>query len=303
MRAFNWVLLFVMLLALTGFTFYVSEKIPRVSVNESELPPEEEMLERGHYLAQAAGCNNCHAVDGDETDLSGGLKITTPFGEFYSTNLTPDRETGIGTWQLEDFVRALRHGISPHGEHYYPVFPYTSYTNMTTADIASLYYYLRTLKPVKKYTRPHSTIWFAWRGGIRLWKRFGFETGPLVADPLKPPSWNAGNYVANAVLHCAECHTSRDRIGRLNRAVKFSGNPRGINNEPVPNITSARHGGIGRWTEAELRTFLSVGSKPDGTLAEGLMSHVIKGASSKLERRDLESLTVYIRSISAVEEE
>lgn len=301
MRPVTWSLVFSILILATILTFYVSERIPRVVIDAAILPSYEVMRTRGEYLSKISGCNTCHAVNGDSRNLSGGLKITTKFGEFYSTNISPDKRTGIGNWELEDFVRAMRYGMSPVGTHYYPVFPYTSYSKMSDVDLVSLFRYLQSLPAVSRLAPEHDTAWYVWRGGLRVWKRFGFKPGALVPDPLASADLNNGRYLAEAVAHCSECHSPRDGIGRINPVAPYSGGTIEIDGEVAPNITTSRRHGIGRWNLPQLRSYLSTGMGPDEGLASKQMGMVISGSTSELEPRDLEDLSQYIMQLPALD--
>lgn len=292
----------MVLAALTGIALYASDKVPKVTIDSARLPGNEVLAERGKYLFNISGCDYCH-TDSENAGptLAGGREMDTPYGLFYSPNITPDKDSGIGKWKLEDFVRAMRHGVSPYGTHYFPAFPYTSYTRMTTEDMASIFTYLRSVPPVKKYNRQHKTAWFVWRGGMRFWKKIYFKTGELAADPMLSGSLNRGHYLAAAVGHCEECHTRRNSVGTISPAVRYSGNIEGVLGEPTPNITSSRRSGIGKWTEKEIRKFLKTGVRPSGEQTQGWMADFVRTSLSKLNDGDAQALTDYIKSIPEVD--
>jgi mono/diheme cytochrome c family protein len=258
----------------------------------------DDLVERGRYLFNVAGCVSCHTRD---QPLAGGRPLNTPFGTFYPPNITPDPEHGIGTWGEPDFERALGEGISPAGEEYYPAFPYTSYTRIRPADMQAMYAYLMT-RPASPYAnRPHELPWYLFsRKLIRDWKPGRFTAGPYTDDPAHTAQWNRGAYLATALGHCEQCHTPRDQLGGLQRDQQLSGTPGGPGDRPVPNITMDRATGIGDWTPGQLRTFLATGQRPDGSYPGPLMSEVLATSSLSLTEADRQALVIYLRSLPPV---
>ncbi len=258
----------------------------------------EDLLEHGRYVFYAAGCVSCHTRD---QLMAGGRPVVTPFGTFYPPNITPHREYGIGAWTKEDFVRALREGLNPQGEHYYPVFPYPSYTRMTQQDMQALYAYLMTLPASSMEIRPHDLYWpFSSRPMIVHWKAGRFTAGEFSADPGKSPQWNRGAYLAEALGHCGECHTPRDYLGAPRRDRYLAGTCTGPDGRPVPNITPDRETGIGYWTCEELMIFLITGKRPDGGYTGSLMAEVLGTSCMQLTGHDLHSLAIYLQSLPPI---
>jgi mono/diheme cytochrome c family protein len=257
-----------------------------------------DLLEQGRYVFYAAGCISCHTRD---QLMAGGRPIVTPFGTFYPPNVTPHREYGIGAWTGEDFLRALREGLNPQGEHYYPAFPYPSYTRMTHQDMQALHAYLMTLPASSRETRPHNLLWpFSSRPMIAYWKAGRFTPGEGSANPEKSPQWNRGAYITNALGHCSECHTPRDYLGTSRRDRYLAGTCTGPDGRRVPNITPDRETGIGHWTRAELMTFLKTGKKPDGSYTDSLMAEVLGTSCMRLTGDDLHSLAIYLQSLPPI---
>jgi len=156
-----------------------------------------DLIQQGQYIFSAAGCITCHTVD---EPLAGGRAIDSTFGTFYSPNITPHREDGIGNWTQEYLIRAMREGISPDGEHYYPSFPYPSYTKMERKDIIALYTYLMAQPAIPKKNLPHELGWaISNRSLIALWKQFWFNPGELQPDKNESPEWSRGQYIAMAL--------------------------------------------------------------------------------------------------------
>ena len=257
-----------------------------------------DLYEHGKYVFYAAGCISCHTRD---QLMAGGRTVVTPFGTFYPPNATPQREYGIGGWSEEDFVRALREGLSPQGEHYYPAFPYTSYTRMTQRDMQALYAYLMTLPESSRAIQPHNLQWpFSIRPMMSYWKARHFSPGEFVADPEKSTQWNRGAYLVEALGHCGECHTPRDNMGASLRGYYMAGTCVGPEGVRVPNITRDRETGIGDWTYEQLLTYLGTGRRPDGVFAGSVMAEVLGTSSMRLTRDDLHSLGIYLQSLPPV---
>ena len=259
-------------------------------------------VERGAYVFRAAGGCSCHTdVKNDGAFMAGGRPIATPFGTIYSTNITPALKTGIGAWSDEDFLRAMTLGVGPSGKHFFPVFPYTSFTRMTRQDVVDLKAYLFSITPVEQPNRaPELQAPFGWRFGVRVWKWLYFRPGTMQPDPSQTPQWNRGAYLAQALGHCGECHTPRNLLGGLQMGRRHAGTVDGPDGELAPNITPDADTGIGSWSPADLVWFLQMGLKPDGDDTQGLMSELIETGYSHLNEDDLEAIAVYIRSLPAI---
>ena len=273
-------------------------------------------LDRGRRIFAATGGCTCHTNypgEGDAApELAGGRALGTPFGIFYSTNITPDRETGIGGWSQDDFVRAMREGLSPAGAHYFPVFPYTSFTGLSDADLADLKLHLDSLPAVRRQNRPHDVhLPFSFRPAVAGWKLLNFVPGRLEEEPSSASSsgasssgelaTNRGRYLALAAAHCGECHTPRTWTGGLDRTRWLAGSRDGPEGELAPNITPDERTGIGDWSIPDLVWYLETGLKPDGDDTQGLMSEVIRHGYAKLPREDREAIAHYLKSVPAIE--
>lgn len=260
--------------------------------------------QQGEYLFRAAGCANCHTDEKNKgMALAGGRALQTPFGVFYTPNITPNPDTGIGRWSEADFLRALREGVSPQGEHYYPAFPYTSYTRLSDADLRALWTYLRSLKPARQANKPHDLPWYLRsRATTGIWKRLFFKPGPMQPSPDQSPAWNRGAYLVDAVAHCGECHTPRNLLGGFKKSRYLAGNPHGVDDAKVPNVTPDRKTGIGKWTENDLVYYLETGATPDGDYAGDVMAEVIDNSTSHLSQDDRRAIAIYLKSLPAVEQ-
>jgi len=261
-----------------------------------------DVLGRGEYLFNAAGCANCHTDRRNKGPLlGGGPALKTPFGTFYGPNISPHRTHGIGAWSEADFIRAMRDGVSPDGRHYYPAFPYGSFTLMTDSDLKDLRAYIFSLPAVALASRRHDLRFpFNFRAGLWLWKALYLERGPLAARPGRSRQWNRGAYLVRAVAHCAQCHTPRTALGGLRRGLWMAGNSEGPDGEPVPNITPDGKTGIGKWSREEIVDALEFGMLPDGDEFESLMADVVEYGTSKLTDSDRLAIAVYLKSIAAI---
>ena len=258
---------------------------------------------RGEYIFRAGVCAGCHTDSkGGGEFLAGGRPLETPFGIFYSPNITPDPETGIGGWSAADFARAMRDGVAPDGSHYFPVFPYTAFTGMSAADLADLKAYLDTVPAVRRANRAHDVAApFGWRFTVGPWKWLFFERGPYEPRADRSRQWNRGAYLATALAHCAECHSPRNLLGGLMRDMLFAGTENGPEGQRAPNITPHVATGIGRWSAAELSDLLKTGLKPDFDDVQGLMGEAVEQGYKYLRDDDLAAIADYVMSLDPVD--
>lgn len=263
----------------------------------------ETAAERGAAVFAAAGCESCHTHP-DGALLAGGRALETPFGTFHAPNITPDPEHGIGNWEADDLIRALRSGVSPEGDHYYPSFPYTSYTGMTERDIRDLFAYLQTVPAVSQADRPHDLDFpYGMRFGLMFWKWLNFEPGPFEPDPERSARWNRGAYLVEALGHCGECHTPRGAFGGLDESLHLAGSENAAEGESAPNITPAPETGLGSWSEDDVIWLLQIGLLPDGDVVGGPMGEVVEHSTSKLTPADREAIATYLMSLPPIEHE
>jgi mono/diheme cytochrome c family protein len=259
---------------------------------------------RGAYLVAAAGCAGCHTDKASGgAPFAGGKVIASRFGSFTSRNITPDPAHGIGAWSDADFLAALRSGVSPTGETYFPVFPFTSFTLMTDRDILDIRAYLLTQRGAATEThRPPSGVPFPLNlpHSMSLWRALYFDEGPFKPDPQQSAQWNRGAYLANAVVHCGECHTPRNWLYAREDDRRFAGGiaygPRG---KRAPNITPDPTDGIGKWRLEDIVTVLKTGMTPEGDFVAAPMSEVVDG-TAKLSDADRMAIAVYVKSLPPV---
>ena len=264
--------------------------------------PDAEAVKRGEYLAVAANCVGCHTDKKHHGQpFAGGGEVPTPFGVYFSRNITPNPEHGIGAWSDQDFLRALRQGVSPSGEYYFPAFPFPSFTGMTDRDILDIRAYLQTQKPAATVNKPPAVRFpYDIRSTMALWRLLFFNEGPLTPDPSKGPEWNRGHYLVSAVAHCGECHTPRNFLGAPETERSFTGAQlAGADAKWAPNITPDVAHGIGKWSLDDIVTLLTLGTVPDGTPVESPMSEVVDG-TSKLTDADRQAIAVYLKSVPAL---
>ena len=251
-------------------------------------------------MLRISGCSHCHTEEGGDP-LAGGRALETPFGTFYTPNITPHKTAGIGAWTNNEFRRALHEGIAPDDSDYYPAFPYTSYTRMSSEDVDALYAYVQSLPESDLINRDHELAWYvSWRIAARGWKWLFFSTGEFQQSDDKSAQWNRGAYIAEALGHCGECHTPRNIFGALRTDQAYAGNAQGPEDEQVPNITPHKGTGIGNWSHTELNEFLKFGELPDGEYAAGSMDPVIEGLQ-KLTPEDRDALIVYLRNLLPID--
>ena len=269
----------------------------QAQVAQSSSVPDPAAVRRGAYLATAGNCASCHTNSrAGGLAFAGGRALPTPFGVFFAPNITPDRSHGIGDWSFEDFERALRRGVSPRNEHYYPVFPYTSYTGVTDGDIADLWAYLRSLPPIAQPDRPHELQFpYNVRLAMAPWKILFLDRGPLESEPGRSPEWNRGRYLVNAVAHCADCHAPRNPLGAVDRGRLMSGTRERLEGYEVPNITPDVETGIGGWSVQDLAALLA-GRGMRAMHVGGPMREVVSN-TARLTEADRLAMATYLKSL------
>ena len=253
---------------------------------------------RGLYVSKAAGCLGCHTEEKqDAQPYAGGRALKTPFGTFYGPNITPHPTAGIGRWSEQNFMRALREGRRPDGAHYFPAFPYPSFTQMSDADMRDLWAYLRSLPPSSRANQPHDLKFpFGWRWLVWGWKLLFFSPGPFVADPARNATLNRGAYLVAALGHCGECHTPRNFLGGPKKSRALAGSKLA----KASNLTPTR---LKNTSDRDLKDFLLTGMTPDGDVAAEAMAEVVRNTTSQLTPQDLDALIAYLRSLPPLPEE
>ena len=257
---------------------------------------------RGRYVFGATGGCGCHTVPKGQIN-AGGRRYDGPFGTVYSTNITPDRQTGIGTWTDEQVIAAIRLGRRPNGERLLPVHPFTVFNGMAEEDLRAIVAFLRTTPPVMRANQPkkiavplfESVFLPAWLAAF----------APRETPPPKAPTTGVarGEYLVRAVGHCGECHTPRTMTMATDNGRFLAGNPKGPEDQPMPNITPDPDTGIGKWSIEEIADYLGSGNKPDGDVAGGLMGEVIDGTLAgykDLAKADRLAIAQYLKTIPPI---
>jgi len=291
------------LLGLAGF-FALTEPAVLSALKGSALPvasgaPD---LANGKTMFHAGGCASCHATEkqDDKTRLGGGHALHSPFGTFYVPNISPHPRDGIGGWTAEQFLRAMREGVSPEGRHYYPSFPYTSYQRMTAKDVGDLFAFLKTLPPIEGRIRDHDLPFpFNIRRSLGGWKLLFADGQVYRPDPAKSAEWNRGAYLVEGPGHCAECHSPRNPLGGITAGKRFAGGPDPEGKGYVPNITP-HETGLKSWTKKDLAYLLESGFTPDYDSVGGSMTPVI-GNTGQLSAQDRNAMAEYLSTLPAIE--
>jgi len=266
----------------------------------AQTQPDASLLARGEYVLKISGCSHCHTAEDGES-LAGGRALITAFGTFYTPNITAHKSEGIGAWSVQDFQRALHQGVSPDGSDYFPAFPYTSYTRMRADDARAMHAYILSQPASDRPNRDHQLAWFLrWRIAATIWKWLFFSAAEFEERPAQGGRLNRGAYLVEALGHCGECHTPRNRLGALQTDMAYAGNAQGPDDELVPNITPDQATGIGKWEREDLQAFLKFGKLPDGEYAAGSMDPVIEGLRH-LTPEDRDAIIDYLRALPAIE--
>lgn len=274
----------VLAVVAVGLAIVVPVRIPAPST-----PPVSPDVDRGAYLVQAAGCISCHVGEGAGRALSGGRELHSPFGTFVVPNITPDPETGIGGWTVDQVVNAIRYGRRPDGGMYFPAFPYRSYRAMTESDARDIAAWLLAQEPVNQRTADHALNFPVGLGRLAMpgWNRLANWLTTEPAPPLDPQIAR-GAYLARALGHCGECHTPRNRLGILDASREFAG--ASMAEGEVPALTANHFEG---WTEQDFAFFLFFGLKPDEEYVGGEMEPVIEFNTAPLTEEDRLALAAF----------
>ena len=259
---------------------------------------------RGETLFWAGGCASCHAAPGAKGEaklvLTGGVKLESPFGTFVAPNISNSTADGIGAWSLEDFANAMLKGTSPDGEHYFPAFPYTSYSRMSLGDVAALFAFMKTLPAVEGRAADHEIGFpFNIRRAVGFWKLLYLDPAPVIAAPsgggVDQAVWERGRYLVEGPGHCGECHTARNVIGGLDKSRWLAGAAAPVGDGKIPNITQGE-GGISSWSAGDIAYYLESGFTPDYDSVGGEMVSVQENMAH-LTASDREAIAVYLNAL------
>ncbi len=255
-----------------------------------------DLLERGRYLAVAGDCTACHTVPGG-TPFAGGRAIDTPFGRLLTPNLTPDRETGLGAWSDDDFVRAMQHGIAPGDVHLYPALPYPYYTKVSRDDLLAIRAWLGTLDPVRNAVEVNQLPFpFEIRAELRAWDALFFKPGEFQPRPDKGADWNRGAYLVEGLGHCGGCHTAKNRLGGDETSHALQGGS--LQDWYAPGLGADLRSGLGAWSADDIVAYLKTGSN-GAQLASGPMAEVVTNSTSRMTGADLYAISTYLKDLPA----
>jgi alcohol dehydrogenase (quinone), cytochrome c subunit len=274
---------------------FVLGAAPLASADQTQKP-----IDKGEYLARAGDCVACHSVPGGSA-FAGGLKMGSPIGNIYSTNITPDKETGIGNYTLEDFDRALRRGVAKDGHRLYPAMPYPSYAKLTDDDVRSLYeFFMKEVPPVHQVNRRNEIPWpLTFRWPLAIWDALFARSGVYVQNSDHDAAWNRGAYLVEGLGHCGACHTPRgwffqEKALDASNPLYLSGAD--LDEWSAANLRGDLQTGLGQWSQEDLVRFLKTGHNKDGS-AFGSMIDVINNSTPYLNDDDLAAIAVYLKSL------
>jgi mono/diheme cytochrome c family protein len=251
------------------------------------------LVKRGRDLAAIGNCSDCHTTRGGKS-FAGGLPVPTPFGTIYSSNITPDPDTGIGRWSEVAFRRAMRSGVDRAGYHLYPTFPYDHFTNVTDEDDRALYAFLMTRSPVPAPDRKNDLAFpLNQRFVVAGWKLLFLKGGAYKADPAQSAEWNRGAYLVEGLAHCGACHTPRNALGAEKASLSFSGGD--VDNWHAYAINAKSLSPL-PWTSEALFHYLRQGWDPDHGVARGPMAEVV-GNLSSVPEGDVRAIALYMGSV------
>lgn len=267
-----------------------------VAVQAQGEPADPSLVKEGEYLVHAGDCVACHTTPGAAL-FAGGRPLLTPFGTLYSTNITPDPETGIGKWSADEFYAMLHSGRSPDGGLIYPAMPFANYTKVTRKDSDAIYAYLRTVPPVHNANRPND-LRFPYNNRILIlgWRTLFFREGEYQPDPTKSAEWNRGAYLVQGLGHCSMCHTRINALGGTSESQAFEGGLIPMQNWYAPSLTSDKEAGLGEWSIEDITALLRTGISPRGAVY-GPMSEVVYNSLQYLGDADIGAMAIYLKSL------
>jgi mono/diheme cytochrome c family protein len=244
----------------------------------------------GKYQAVLGDCAGCHGKN-----LAGGVTLMTPFGKLVTPNITPDKDTGIGNYSADDFRAAMKTGIAPGGKLLYPAMPYPSYAHMSDGDVAALWSYLKTVKPVRNSVTVNQLNFpFNLRFVMRGWNILFFSPKPYANDPGKSAAWNRGAYLVSGAAHCGDCHSPRNLFG----ASKGPLTGAMLSGWYAPDLTSDSNAGLGRWSVSDIVGYLRTGRNAH-SIASGPMAEAVEDSTSQMNDGDLHDIAVYLKDLPA----
>jgi mono/diheme cytochrome c family protein len=263
-----------------------------VSTSASTSSPD--TLERGHYLVRAGNCIACHTERGGPP-LAGGRAIWTPFGPVYSSNLTPDKSTGLGAWSAHDFWIALHHGRSRSGRLLTPAFPYEHTSLITREDSDAMFAWLSSQPAVQQAQRPHGLTWpVGTPVALAIWRSLYFSPRTFQPDPQQTHEWNRGAYLVQSLGHCAACHSPRNALGASAGVKDLSGGLMPVLNWYAPNLWSDQESGLASTPLTDIVKLLKTGAQGEARTS-GPMAEVVQHSLQHLTDADLNAMALYLQ--------
>lgn len=285
-------ILVILLAALIAATAYLGLREDTVPASTGT----GDLVARGAYLARAGDCQACHTTRGG-APFAGGRAIRTPFGTLHAPNITPDKETGIGSWSAGDFWNALHNGKGKDGKLLYPAFPYPNYTRVTRADSDALHAYFMSLPPVRQANKEHALRFpFSQRALLVAWRALYFRPGVYTEQPQKAAEWNRGAYLVQGLGHCSACHTQRNVLGATSGKRDLGGAMIPMLGWYAASLTGESEAGLGNWEVQHLVDLMKTGVSPRGVVS-GPMSEVVRESLQHLADADLRAMAVYLKSL------
>ena len=277
----------------------VRDPVPVDDAPPTGSPPDSLQIDRGAYLARAGNCMACHTRRGGPA-YAGGRAIETPFGSVFSSNLTPDVPTGIGSWSAAHFWRAMHHGRSHDGRLLLPVFPYASYTMVTRQDSDALFAYLRSLPPTAQANRAHELRWpYRSQWALAVWRALYFRAGALESLPAQSAEWNRGAYLVQGLGHCSACHSARNALGASSaEGAGLAGGVVPMQGWYAPSLLRDSEAAVSRWGVGDVVQLLQTGVSARGS-AQGPMAEVVLHSTQYLSPADLQAMAVYLQGLPA----
>jgi len=282
---------------LTVFTSLAIALSAIVSAKAGDSDPQEfTQIDRGRYLAVLSDCASCHTVPGSNQPFAGGRAIETPFGNIVAPNITPDPETGIGSWSDDAFDAAIRKGLRRNGSRLYPAMPYPAYTKMSRDDVLAVRAYLNAVTPVRNDVVVNTLPFpFNIRASMRVWNALYFKQGDYKPDAQKSAEWNRGAFLVDGPGHCGACHTPKTFLGGDRTDQYLRGGF--LQGWSAPDITGDTRVGVGAWSAGDLVAYLKSGHNRVSA-ATGPMAEVVSLSTEQMTNTDLKAIATYLKSLS-----
>ena len=281
-------------------TAWFVNRTPASALTASEAPINPEWVIKGEYVARLADCVACHSVPG-KAPFAGGLEMATPMGSIFATNITPDKDTGIGNYSLADFDRAIRAGVAADGHRLYPAMPYPSFAKLSDDDIKALYaFFMSGVKPATQENKPSDIPWpLNMRWPLALWNAFFLDEGAYQARADKDAAWNRGAYIVQGPGHCGSCHTPRSLT--MNEKALDDSSPEYLSGALLdgwyaPSLRQDKNVGLGRWSEAEIVQYLKTGRNVHSVVT-GSMTEAFNNSTQYMSDGDLVAIARYLSSL------